>query len=44
MVSLVVFGGLVLFATYAMVHLIHEWRDARRRDASSSSDDHEPER
>jgi uncharacterized membrane protein len=41
MVSLVVFGGLVLFATYAMVHLIHEWREARSR-GKPAGDDNSP--
>lgn len=30
MISLVVFGGLTLFAIYAMAHFVHDWRDSKR--------------
>jgi uncharacterized membrane protein len=37
--SVVVFGGLVFFAIYAMVHFIHEWREAKqRREADDRGD------
>jgi len=35
MISLVVFGGLTLFAIYAMAHFVHDWRD--------SNEEHEDE-
>ena len=38
MVSLVVFGGLILFAAYAMVHFVHEWREARERRAATEDE------
>ena len=39
MVSFVVFGGLILFAVYAMVHFLHEWREARHRHEEQAHDE-----
>ena len=39
MVSFVVFGGLILFAVYAMVHFLHEWREARHRQVNQERDE-----
>lgn len=30
MISLVVFGTLILFAIYAMAHFVHDWSDSER--------------
>lgn len=39
MMSFVVFGGLILFAIYAMVHFMHEWLDSRKRHETHSDQD-----
>ena len=39
MMSFVVFGGLILFAIYAMVHFMHEWLESRRRHETHSEQD-----
>jgi hypothetical protein len=40
MMSFVVFGGLIVFAVYAMVHFLHEWRESKHR--RDEDDDDEP--
>jgi len=37
--SLVVFGALILFAVYAMVHFLHEWRESKRSTSSKDQSD-----
>lgn len=39
MMSFVVFGGLILFAIYAMVHFMHEWLESRKRHETHSDPD-----
>jgi len=34
--SFVVFGALILFAVYAMVHFLHDWRESKGNEPKPS--------
>lgn len=36
MMSFVVFGALILFAVYAMVHFLHDWWESKRDEPKAS--------